>query len=570
MMVWFGPCFILVVGGVHILASVSPWGTVPVVVVIVFIAGLLPAISPRYTTVGLALVLGVLIGFGIRLPVNLPVLSIFGGIAAGVIVIALVRLVLGLGDPSLITRKAIARVLFGADMGAIDNAWKTLRSDRPNQWMSEALSGAESYHVARLILTTRLEHLSQADALRVRSILDGADREARELVNLIEAKKETLNTAPTQHAGAEAAGELCGELHDVIASLWQSLGRVRIASLRRDSTAVTIAKLPGTSFWDTSRALFSWDSSILRHALRSAMVVLVALIIASLNWGNPLNTTFLCATIVIIQPTQLDTAANALQRIAAAIFGVGIAAGLALILPRTVLVPLALLALFIAFPFMSKNKVIYYAMLAVMTLLLGISAKSLSVSTGLLVYLFYIVIAAVIALFFFRIVPRAEPNAVKRIQKAIDTVHTLLLSVCSAFNGVDGNDHRIRDNYILAARAVQNMHATVDQLTKASQQQQDLMAQLANALEKLLADVSALDFLPIAQSALATELGAAEQLMNLENAVDSEHVIAGVWGVAKSKSKSALRQSSLVAHALVARHSAEHLLALERNANGSH
>lgn len=65
LLAWFGPVFILAVDGSHGLASLSPWGTIPVIVLIVFLAGLLPAYSTRYATVGLALVLGVLIGFGI-------------------------------------------------------------------------------------------------------------------------------------------------------------------------------------------------------------------------------------------------------------------------------------------------------------------------------------------------------------------------------------------------------------------------------------------------------------------------------------------------------------------------
>lgn len=65
--------------------------------------------------------------------------------------------------------------------------------------MSEALYGAESYCVARLILMTRLEHLTQADVLRVRSILNEADKEAGELANLIEAKKLPPNSAIAQH-----------------------------------------------------------------------------------------------------------------------------------------------------------------------------------------------------------------------------------------------------------------------------------------------------------------------------------------------------------------------------------
>jgi hypothetical protein len=62
-------------------------------------------------------------------------------------------------------------------------------------------------------------------------------------------------------------------------------------------------------------------------------------------------------------------------------------------------------------------------------------------------------------------------------------------------------------------------------------------------------------------------LGAAEQLLNLDNAVDSEHVIAGVKR--STQSENALQQSLLVVHALAARHAAKQLLALKQLANSS-
>jgi uncharacterized membrane protein YccC len=562
MMAWFGPSFILAVGGLHFLTTVSLGGTIAVIVMIVFLAGLLPAFSSRYTTVGSALVLGVLIGFGLRLPGNLPAVSIFGAIAVSVIVIALVRLVLGVGDPSLITRKVIAHVLTDANVGAIDTAWKTLRAVRAEQWMSEALSGAEAYCVARLILTTRLEHLSQADALRLRSILEEADNEARELVGLIEAKQAPTTPNPAPRAGGATAQGLPPELQAIVANLWRSLDKVRGAALKRERASTTIAPVPGTSLSDTCRALFSWDSSILWHALRCAMVVLVALVIASLHLGNPLNTTFLTATFVIMHPTPLGTAAKALQRTVGAIIGGGIAGGLALVVSPTVLLPLALLALFLAFPFMLKNITIYYAMIAVMTLLLGISTKSLPASAGLLEYLLYIVIAAAIALLVIIVVPTMEPNAVKRTLKAMAAVRTLLLTISA-----QGSASRRRDDYILAARAVQNLLAAPGQLAKASQQSRDLTAQVANALQKMLADVSTLKFRPVAQSILAAEVSAAEQLLNLDEAMDSKHVTAGVRQSTPSRSE--LQQSWLVIDALAARQSAKQLLALERVAKSS-
>jgi uncharacterized membrane protein YccC len=558
MMAWFGPTFILAVGGVHLLANVSHLWAIPLIVAIVFIAGLLPAFGARYTTAGTALVLGVLIAFGLQLPSNLSVVSIFGGIALAVIVITLVRFLMGVRDPSLIARKAIARVLVNADIEAVDNAGKTLRAVRPKQWMSEALSGAEAYCVARLMLTARLEELPQESAVHLRSILDEADKEARDLVGLIEPRKPPTNTSPAQSAGRASADGLPVDLQNIVASLWRSLDRVRTAALRRDNTSATIPKLPATSFYDTARAIFSWDSSILRDALRCASVILVVLIIASLTRGNPLNATFLTTSFAIMQPTPLGTAAKALQRTAGAVFGVCIAGGLALIMPPHILLPLAILALFLALPFMLKNMTIYYAMLAVMTLLLGISTKRLPLSVGLIEYLLYIIVAVLIALLFIFVVPRVEPDVVKQTRTAMADVRSLLLTVGST----PGNMDRIRNDYILAARAVQNLFATTDQLTKTVQQQRDLAAQAAKALQKVLADVSTLQFRPAAQRYLLAELSAAEQLLNLDNPVDPEQVVTEV--MLSIRNKIELHQSLLVAHALAAHRAATQMADLSR------
>jgi hypothetical protein len=77
----------------------------------------------------------------------------------------------------------------------------------------------------------------------------------------------------------------------------------------------------------------------------------------------------------------------------------------------------------------------------------------------------------------------------------------------------------------------------------------------------LLADVSALEFHPVAQGNLAVELSAAEQLLKMDNTVDVEPVMAGVRPSPTSESE--WPQNSLVAHALAARQAAKQLVALE-------
>ena len=154
------------------------------------------------------------------------------------------------------------------------------------------------------------------------------------------------------------------------------------------------------------------------------------------------------------------------------------------------------------------------------------------------------------------------PDVEKRTLKAMATVHMLLLIVSSG----QANASKIRDDYILAARAVQNLLAATDQLTKGSLQRRDLTAHIANVLQKVLADVSTLEFLlPNAQPDLAVELSAAEQLLDLDSAVDDDHVVAEV----RSSSRSEVQQNLLMIHALVARQSVKQLLALKQLANSS-
>jgi hypothetical protein len=195
-------------------------------------------------------------------------------------------------------------------------------------------------------------------------------------------------------------------------------------------------------------------------------------------------------------------------------------------------------------------------MIAIMTLLLAFSTRSLPTSAVLLEYLLYIVIAAAIALFFIVVVPRVEPNAVKRTRKAMTAVRTLLLTISA-----QASASRIRDKYILAARAVQNLRAASGQLAKAAQQRRDLTAQVAHALQQMLADVSTLEFRPVAQSILAAEVRAAEQLLNLDEAMASQQLTAG--GRGSTPRGSEWSESWLVLHALAARQSAKQLLALE-------
>lgn len=67
MLAWLGPSLVFAGGVPRLLAEWSPWAAIPLVGVIVFISGLLPALGARFRTAGLGLGLTAVFGYGFQI-----------------------------------------------------------------------------------------------------------------------------------------------------------------------------------------------------------------------------------------------------------------------------------------------------------------------------------------------------------------------------------------------------------------------------------------------------------------------------------------------------------------------
>ena len=105
-----------------------------------------------------------------------------------------------------------------------------------------------------------------------------------------------LNTRRGQLSGA-AADELTQVLAEAGNEATRLAGQVSARTCRRTSA--------GTSAKPQCAAL-NWDSAQLRHAVRCALGVLLALSLSTLWASSPLRLSFLLAVFVIMQPQPQD------------------------------------------------------------------------------------------------------------------------------------------------------------------------------------------------------------------------------------------------------------------------
>ena len=137
----------------------------------------------------------------------------------------------------------------------------------------------------------------------------------------------------------------------------------------------------------TSGGTLSWRSTQLRHAVRCAFGVLVALVVASLRPGDPLTVPFLMTTFAIMQPEWRDTLAKAVQRVVGVLAGAVVLAAVIRFLPTSALVPVAVLALLVGFWFMRSRPVVFNGCIVLMSVGLNATTRQLDPADVLVEYL---------------------------------------------------------------------------------------------------------------------------------------------------------------------------------------
>jgi uncharacterized membrane protein YccC len=294
--------------------------------------------------------------------------------------------------------------------------------------------------------------------------------------------------------------------------MWQGLELIRAATADRDTSPAQLPPDLGRG-WLTNelRGAFNWRSEQLRHAIRCALGMLVALVVASFRPTDPFVVAFLMATFAIMQPQWRDTLTKAWQRVAGALAG---ATALALMIwllevPQAVLLPIGIAALLVGFYFMQSQPIVGNGCLVFMSVAVNSTTRHVDLRSAVLEYLGLMLLAAAIGLLFgFAAVPGVrEPSLDQRFEEAVEAVRELLREVASALHYRKVDKRAISRRLRAASNTQQNLLAPSTGKEAPGERERTAIEQGADGLRSLTTTATALPRRPQTGGPLAGAIG---------------------------------------------------------------
>jgi hypothetical protein len=493
---WFGPVLVLVTGGLRLLSASAPAVGIGLLVFVVFLSCLLPALGSRFVTVGLGLGMASVFGFGLRtVAVGAPV-QVFGAPALAVVVVAGVRWLAGRRDPTGPLRIALADSLTGGSGPGQDGLAQKWLADHPRRWTTDVLTGNQRYRNAADLLRSRRRFLAAPIAGDIDRQLEAAAAEADRLAGTLREAAPEEPPAPVRRREAGASA-FPGATRQLVNSMWQGLEMIRGALVGRDDSRVDLpAHLGRELLFGEVRGALNWQSARLRHAIRCALGMLVALLVVSRRPTDPFAVSFLMATFAIMQPQWRDTLTKVWQRVAGSLLGAMVLALAIWLLevPQGVLVGAGVVALLVGFYFMQTQPVIGNAGTVFMSIAVNSSVRHLDARGALLEYLGLILLAAVIGLVFgFAAIPGVRsPGLAQRLGTAVEAQRELLRSVSATLHSRTLDRGALSRRFRAASGAQQNLLATAPGGPAEGEDERVIAESAAEGLRSLTATASAL------------------------------------------------------------------------------
>ncbi|MEO7588934.1 MAG: hypothetical protein ABIS84_13030 [Arachnia sp.] len=424
---WYGPLTALSASVPRILVEYSPGAALALVCVIIFVAGLLPVLGKNYAQAGLGLGLATVLGFALQADTGLPGQTVAAAFVGVAFVVAL-RVLLKARDPSDVTRQLVAETLTGTEPG-FDQAWTMWLRDKPTQWLGDILQVAVGYRTLRSLLNA-------TDATVV-------DARAREVAAVVEA----LVPHKPRHDEADTAERTPGGGATLTRAL-QALDRIETLARLRDATPVRGTSAARKAFALASvRSALTWRSQILRHALRTALGVLLTFALAWATVGprDPLVTSMATAAFAILQISWTQSLVKARQRV------IGVAGGAALmalalwVLPPQLLLPLSLLAALAGLWLIADNQVLSIGSFVVVSVGMNVVGGGLDPTRTLLEYVLLLFGGVAVGLLIgFAVVPHLTPDRVDaQVSDATQAAADLLRCTARAVPADGGEPHRV-------------------------------------------------------------------------------------------------------------------------------
>ncbi len=405
----------------RIVAEVSRPAAFALITALIFLAGLLPLRGSRYSLVSLGMGMGTLFGYGVVLNKPADNWQLLGAAVSGLVVALVLRILLGIGDPTAQTRQRIASV-FDSPEPDYGNALDTWLNDRPTRWLGEALASAGRYRLAlRAVVALNGQHTKQHPAFE--QFTADARNRATAIATVIRAKSATLEdltALPKVQEEMDDPGSLAAA-REAHAALVEAERAVR----KRDRTRVSI---PDTMRRQLRFAAVSAGLRLrsiqIRHAVRTALAILVVLLISlRLRPGDPLLTTVLMTTFGILQSSWDETLTRARTRILGLLAGGVLVALTLLFVPQSLFLPVALIGLAVGLWYQSALPSLSAGALMVMTVGLNTSLRSLDPIQVLIEFVTLSVISVLIGTVFgFVVIPALRAQTLsERIDEAFIT-----------------------------------------------------------------------------------------------------------------------------------------------------
>lgn len=477
----------VIVGGAlpRLLGEWSHIAAVAALVVVVFIAGLLPVFGTRFVTVGLGLGMASVFGYGFQVTGAASGWQIIGAPAVAVAVVIILRTLMGAADPDKPTRVALAAALTG-NTSAAERAARVWLADRPRVWQSRVLGAGARFGAAIAVLDGRRRALPADQAEALGEVLDAARAQMATLAEAVKAKSTPDDLPAVTHQRPRVA--LPGATERLAESLWRMLDSVREAVTTRDrSTADTPRHFIRQVLRREMEGAFSWRSAQLRHAIRCALGMLIAVTVASFRPGDPLTVSFLMTTFSIMQPEWRDTLTKAWQRVGGALAGAAVLAVVLWLLPQSALLPIALVALLIGFPFMQTQPMLFNGCMVFLSVGMNATSRHLDPVGTLIEYVLLMAGAVAIGLAFgFVAVPGVpRPPLAERFADTTREVQRLLRMVSSLLRGDEVLGRAVGVRFREAARAHQNLVSPVPGSKAPAADQQEALDEASEGLRGL-------------------------------------------------------------------------------------
>ncbi|MBD7917468.1 hypothetical protein H9657_04135 [Cellulomonas sp. Sa3CUA2] len=413
-----GPLLVVAAAVPRLVAETSRPAAMALVVLLVFVAALLPLIGPRFANAGLGLGMTTVFGYGYAPQGGADHRQVIAAAVAGVVVALLLRVLLGISDPSKPTREQVAAVLVADDPGAATaTAFGTWLTDGRPRWLADVLEQGSRYRVALRGAELAGAAPDATAALRTR---------AGELAARLKAKpgRAQHDSAPAATTGGEAG----------VADAARALDAVEQAMAGRDTTPVRLDRDRRHHLQDAVLHPSARLRSVqVRHAVRTALAVLVMLLVTSrLQRGDPLVSTVLLTTFGILQASWSGTVTKARNKIIGLVVGSLTVAVVLLVVPSRYLVTVALVALCLGLWYIVTRPALGGAFMVVVSVGFNSVTRDLNAVDLLRQYVVLTVIAVVVGVVLgFAVVPGFRPPPLRRRVEAAATATAAALRASS-------------------------------------------------------------------------------------------------------------------------------------------